>query len=32
LSVANGVVPAELKQLFERAISKTLSRSVVSCQ
>ena len=30
LSVATDVIPAELKQLFERAISKTVAKSVVS--
>jgi hypothetical protein len=30
LSLATDVIPAELKQLFERAISKTVAKSVVS--
>ena len=32
LSAATDVVPAELKQLFERAISKTVAKSVVAGQ
>lgn len=32
LSAATDVVPAELKQLFERAISKTVAKTVVASQ
>jgi hypothetical protein len=32
LSIRTDAVPEELKQLFDRAISKTLAKSVVGCQ